>query len=278
MLKKILIIISALSICVCICLINARVINTKQIIAKEEIIITQKIEADNDLLVAYFSDLHYGNYINDEFLDNVINKINDFAPSIIIFGGDLIDHYATKGLSEMQKQHLIDSLKSLNSQYGKYACFGEDDLGNDGTFDGVRSILEAANFKIIDNKATCLNVDSNFINIIGINSLAYSNEATNNTFASINQNYFTFVVSHYPDIYDSIKGYGFDYMLAGHSHGGQIYFPIISLFNREEGCEQHYKGTISENNKILDISNGVGRTGVDARFNADAQINLYRFN
>ena len=277
MLKKVLIIIGSILIIVCTSLINAKVINTKQITADEKVIVTNKLLNTDELLVTYFSDLHYGTYIDDAFLDNVINKINDFDSDIIIFGGDLIDHYSSRGISEIQKEHLVDSLKSLTVNYGKYAVFGEDDIGNDGTLNNIKNILEEADFKIIDGKNILLNVGKNdYINIIGINSLAYSNETLSKNFENVNTNYYTFVVSHYPDMFKMINNYSFDYMLAGHSHGGQIYFPLISFFNREEGCQEYYRGSTTETNKTLDISNGVGRTGINARFNADAQINVYR--
>lgn len=274
MLKKILIIIGGLLIAICLCVVNAEFINTKQLTADEKVIVTDKLLNTDELLITYFSDLHYGNYIDDEFLNKVINKINDFDSDIIIFGGDLIDQYSYSGISERQKEHLIEGLKSLTANYGKYAVFGEDDIGSDGTLDNIKAILEEADFKIIDGKNILLNVGKNdYINLVGVNSLAYSDELLSKSFESINSNYYTLVVSHYPDMYKMVRDYSFDYMLAGHSHGGQIYFPLISLLNREEGCEEYYRGEID---KTLDISNGVGRTGINARFNADAEINVYR--
>ena len=67
-------------------------------------------------------------------------------------------------------------------------------------------------------------------------------------------------------------------MLSGHSLGGQIYLPIISLFTRNEGCKKYYTGKITKNGKTLDITNGVGRIHNNARFLADSEIVLYRLD
>lgn len=275
MLKKILLIIGVLGIFIGLCLVNALCINTCQITAKENIIETNKLKDDsNELLIAYFSDLHYGNYIDNEFLNNVTKKINDFRPDIIIFGGDLIDSYASKGISEIGKENIINAFDSLDAKYGKYAVFGEDDINSDGTFDSVANILSQAGFKIINNDVANINVGKgNFIDIVGINSLSYG-ESISSLFADTSN--YTFVVSHYPDVFSSILDYDFDYMISGHSHGGQVYLPIISLFNRKQGCLDYYRGNYSKNNRSLQVSNGVGRTGIDARLLADAQINLFR--
>ena len=96
-------------------------------------------------------------------------------------------------------------------------------------------------------------------------------------FSYANANYYTLVTSHCPDIFDSILGYHSDLLLSGHSRGGQIYIPLLSLFGRDYGCKKYYHGKTTKDGATIDVSNGLGMIGDKARFLADAEIVLYTF-
>lgn len=279
MIKKIIIIGTALAILISLILVNCFAINTKQINTRQEVITTNKLKQDtNDIIVAYFSDLHYGNFIDKDFLDKTIQKINNYDPDVIIFGGDLIDKFKYSNISTDSKQYLIDALKSLKCDYGKYAVYGNHDTSFDNTCNEIKDVLSQADFKVLDNECASIYIDGNTINLVGINSLSYSNDSLQNCFSNIHNNDYTFAVTHFPDLYNELDNYTFDYMLAGHSHGGQVYIPIISLFNREFGCNDYYRGKHKKDNKTLDITSGVGRTRYNARLNADSEIVIYRLS
>ena len=266
MVKKIIIIVASFVIVIATCIINATIFNTKQLQTRQVILKSEKInEERSGLLIAYFSDLHYGTYIDNDFLENVISKINDYKPNIIIFGGDLLDN-----INEENKVYLTDVLKTLDAEYGKYAILGDQDKTNE---DDISKILKDADFKIIDDTNITININNeSSINIVGIDN------NFDEAFHGINSNNYTIVVGHYPDLFEDIIDYDFDYMLAGHSHGGQIYIPLINYFFRKQGCQKYYHGKYQEDNKTLDITNGIGRTDNNARFLADAEIVLYRLD
>lgn len=280
MLKKILLILASLLIFIALCYGNAKYVNTNEIKIREEIIETNRLnENSNDILIAYFSDLHYGNFIDNNFLEKIVKTINDFNPDIIIFGGDLIDGYGYFGTTEEKKNDLISRMKQLKSKYGNYFILGNHDLYLNNLFIEMVSIIEDSGFTLLNNDTSTIYLDNNnYLNIIGMNPMTDEEANYNDIFSSINANNFTLVVSHYPDDFDKIIDNNFDYMLAGHSHGGQIYIPIVSSFIAKEGCRNYFRGKTTKNNKTLDITKGVGRTEIDARFLADAEIVLYRLS
>lgn len=279
MLKKVLFLALGLALFISICVINATCINTNQLRARQESIETDKLQENSpDILIAFFSDLHYGTFIDNDFLDKTINKINDYSPDIILFGGDLIDNYIINGINDEDKDYLIASLKSLNAKYGKYAVYGNHDADATWSCSDIAEILIAADFKVLDNSNATININGNNVNLVGINSIIFDNDALNNAFRGIDQNDYTFVFTHYPDMFDYISDQSFDYMLSGHSHGGQLYIPIISLFNKELGCQEYFKGKTTKYDKTLDITSGVGRTRYNARLLADAEVVMYRLS
>ena len=272
--KMILTAIGCLTLLTGLCCFNALVVNPKQLHARTETISSGKIDEDIDgLIVAYFADLHYGTYVDMEFVNKCVEMINDYDPDIIIFGGDLADD----SLNEKEKEALTNAFSKLSAPYGKYAVCGEYDYNGSNINENIYDVLTNSGFTILNNSNAKAYIDSNsYINIVGIDSVVSANPL--NAFDGVNSGTYTFAIAHYPDTFDSIMAYDFDYCLAGHSHGGQVYFPIINLINRPIGCQAYYKGKTNRNGKTLDITNGVGRTESNARLNADAEIVIYRLD
>ncbi len=255
-----------------LCVFNAKNVNTRQFRITEEKLYSNKINDKSDgFLIACFSDLYYGSFISDDYVNEVFETIDSFKPDLILFEGDLLSPDVT--LSEEEKAFLTDALSSLQATYGKYAVYGDKDHLRKEETD---SILNASGFRILNNASELICIDKKtYINIAGIDSLNGGDPDATDALSGINGNYYTFVVSHCPDIFDSVLGYGIDFLSAGHSRGGQVWLPLISLFGREHGCKKYFRGKYSRNGATLQINNGIGRYKKDARFLADAEIVLY---
>ena len=262
--KKIIISVTCVVLLSMIAYFNATRINPGQLQIREETIVSPKIDEDTDgLLIAFFSDLYYGEFVKEEELQKTIDTILSFQPDVIIFGGDLCTE-------DCEREYLLSCLSSLKATYGKYAVTGElDDERN-------KTILEEAGFVLLNDKHNSIDIDRNsYINLIGLSDLNHGQPDPVNAFAGVDTTRYTIVVSHAPDLFNELDSYQFDYMLAGHSLGGQIYFPIIDLFFRPEGAKKYFKGKVTVSNKTIDITNGVGRTKKDARLLSDGEIVLY---
>ncbi|MBO7703380.1 MAG: hypothetical protein J6S26_02955, partial [Solobacterium sp.] len=66
-----------------------------------------------------------------------------------------------------------------------------------------------------------------------------------------------------------------NYMLAGHSHGGQAWWGFGALYTPLK-AELYFRGKNNVRGYFtLDITNGTGTTKEDVRFLANAEIVLY---
>lgn len=274
MFKRITIIICGVLLLSLLTYINATKINTRQLQLRQEILQDAKIDQDCDgFLIAYFTDLYYGSYLDKDYLARLFDTINEFKPDLIVFGGDLIDDQTYNSLTQDDKQFLQDNLNSLNARFGKYAILGEYDIR---LYDLVLSIYEASSFNILNNKSVQINIDKNsYFNIVGVDPIIEGSPDISQAFLGVNPQAYTIVLSHCPDIFDELNTYNYDYFLSGHSRGGQINIPIINLFTRPLGAEKYLSGKITKNNKTLDISNGIGMIKNNARLNADSELVLY---
>ncbi len=264
--KRILISLISIIIFIALSFYNIKYINPYDFVVREESIKSSKIDDNsNNLIVAYFSDIHYGSYINEEHLEILKTKLNKFKPDIIIFGGDLFDEAISGG----QQSTLSEFLRSLDAKYGKYAVLGDKD---EEYIEQVKSILNDTDFRLLDNSNEKIYVKGSYINLVGL-SINYD---ISNAFEGVNPNNFTICVSHYPDIAALADTSKTDYILAGHSLNGQVYIPLINLFYRPNGAIDYYHGKYKIDNITLDITGGIGTIKNDIRMFADAEVVIYK--
>lgn len=265
--KSLYILIISVILCISLLLINMLIINPKQLkIREEKISITSANKGLDNLLIAYFSDLHYGNNYDEKDLDKLIEVLNDFKPDIILFGGDLISN------NNANLDYLKDQLKALKTNYGKYAILGDEDILNPN----ATEILSLSDFNILNNQSRSIYINDSFINIVGIEPIINGNPNFENAFEGTYDYNFTLVFSHCPDYAENFN-YKANLLLAGHSLGGPVYLPIINHLYRPSGALKYYHGKYDINGITLDITNGVGLKNKNIRFLADGEIVFYKF-
>ena len=111
--------------------------------------------------------------------------------------------------------------------------------------------------------------------LAGLDSELLGNPEIENTFASIQTTDFSIILCHTPDTILNCPLSQIDLFLAGHSHGGQIYFPFVGSLVKVPYAEVYYRGKHQLDNAILDVTNGTGTTRMDLRFLAEAEIVVY---
>ncbi|MEF9968065.1 MAG: metallophosphoesterase, partial [Longicatena sp.] len=244
----------------------------------ETITSTKISEQLNDVNILFFSDVHYNNFMNAERFDKVIQLINDTGADIVVFVGDLFDHPSSNIPSDEVVAKISEQLKSIEAPLGKFAVLGDHDLESSTSAEVVTSILNNADFEIITNRSLLIrNKGSEAISLVGLDSLTFGNPNIESAFSTVSPNIFNIVVCHTPDIADSLTPDLVDLLIAGHSHGGQAYFPIIGGIFRAQNAELYNKGKYKINDSFtLDVTNGVGTTDEDVRFLSDAEIVVYR--
>lgn len=275
--NKILYIIGSIILLTSIILFNCFVVNPSQLKIRLETIESSKIDESIDgTIIAYFSDIHYKKSTN-KLIEKTIESINNYDPDIIIFGGDLIDRLSETELSKNEEDYLIKTLGKLNSKHGKFAVIGNHDHQEYNISTIVSNILEKANFDILNNESASIYINqNNHLNLVGLDSSSFDTLDADKAFNNVDSDAYTIAITHTPDSFNQIINYDFDYCLAGHSHGGQVYIPIINLLTRAFGYQNYLRGKTVKNNKTLDITNGVGTTRYNARLNADSEVVIYR--
>ena len=231
-------------------------------------------ESFHGLKIVHFSDIHYGTTINKKQLTNIVNKINNLKPDIIFFTGDLLDKNIT--ITKEIKKELIESLNKLDCTLYKYAIYGDEDLDNKD----YKKIIENSNFTLLEDTSTLLYYkDTTPIEITGYNPIKSKPNytiLTNYVLEQDTTNYYKIVLTHEPDSINKFINYKPNLVLSGHSLGGLIKLPFLKPMFIPENSKTYYKDYYKINETDFYISNGLGTSGINARFNNHPSINLYR--
>lgn len=226
------------------------------------------------LNILQLSDLHLENISisPDELYDRLKNEQID----LIAITGDFLDRKRTI-------PRLVPYLQVLNKlkvKYGIYAVLGNHDyVLKDRHLQTLIDTLEKHNCKVLKNENDLIIVNGNPVNIIGIDDFSTNRSNLNASYNGINDGT-NLVLTHDPNIVLHMKDYHFDYLLAGHFHGGQICYPkAFHLVKMGKLPRMNItKGFHSQDGKPYYISEGLGQTGVNIRVGSRPEITLHEFS
>ena len=171
--------------------------------------------------ILHLPDIHLRNWVNLEYLSDVLIEAETHRPDLVLVTGDIADDVSV--LAEA-----LDMIAGLRPRFGSFAC-----LGNHEYFRGInkiRRIFDGSPIPLLVNRALDLDVAGHRLRVGGTDdprSMRGSHEdffsnAINQTLPE-NTNPDLFVLmSHRPDALDYASTVGIDLVLSGHTHGGQI--------------------------------------------------------
>ncbi len=232
-------------------------------------------EGMNDVSILFFSDLEYGPFMKESRLNKLVAAINSLSPDVVIFGGDIFaDDYTP---SDEEKTIVTNALANIDAPLGKFAVLGDNDQKTLDDMAENKSLLYNANFEVLDNKSiTVRNYGSDSITLVGLQNGVNGYVDTTTAYENISRSSYTIAICHTPDTASSVPTDLTKYFLAGHSHGGQVYYGFGSLYT-PAGANYYFRGKHTVNDSVtLDITSGVGTVIKDVRFLANAEIVMYR--
>lgn len=242
----------------------SRFIEPNLLLTKSLVIETQKpIEP---CTMVYFTDTHFGKYYDVNHAGKIVEKINAENPDIVIFGGDLLDNYA-RDYDNMDLQYVKEELQKIEAKVGKYAVWGNHDYGG-GAVRIYEDFITSCGFELLDNESVEL---ANYgIKLIGYDD--YLMGWTDPSLYKIESDLFNVIIAHEPIVSQFIESKSENFLLSGHTHGGQVNIPFITNKFLPEGSGQFKKGYYSEKEIDTTIllkmytSSGIGMTRYPFRF------------
>lgn len=247
----------------------SKYVETRFIRVKEYLVSESSVPSNfNGVNVVYFSDLLYGT-VDDKFVNNLVDKINDMKPDIVLFGGSLISKEYKP--SSNDKKELVKSLSKIDSTIGKYYVNSFIDKEN------TKEIMKSSGFINKDNIGEFVYNDGNTpLCIYGIGSY---NSGKSDVSGLVNCNgYYTIVFTHEGDVFDKVLELDFkpNIMLSGNSLGGEVNLPFYNNLIKYKGSNKYYLDYYNKSNIRIYVSNGLGTNKLGLRFNNFPSFTLIR--
>lgn len=219
------------------------------------------------LNIVLISDLHLG-YVNDvKFIEDVVDRINNMQPDIVLMSGDIFNgNY--HALSNPSKG--IELLNTIQSTYGVYACLGNHDAGR--SYDEIVNFIDKSNIKLLNDEHVV--IDNQFV-VVGrrdsspIGDQGNARAVTSEVMSNIDTTMPVIVMDHQPS---NMIEYGddVDLILSGHTHQGQV-FPANLITNAMFTVDYgHYQKNLDSPHVI--VTSGVGTWGPPLRIGTNSEI------
>jgi predicted MPP superfamily phosphohydrolase len=211
-------------------------------------LLLHRLPAEFDgLTIAHLSDLHMTGQLGREFYDVVVDQTNALEPDLVVITGDILEK--SKCLP-----WISSTLGRLQARHGKYFILGNHEKRL-ADVPALRQALTAAGLTDLGGRCKVLSIR-------GAHFLLSGNEwpwfGTSPDVGSFVNSEFRILLSHTPDNLPWAKVNGFDLMLAGHNHGGQIRLPYIGavIAPSHYGC-RYAGGLFHEPPTLLHVTRGI---------------------
>jgi predicted MPP superfamily phosphohydrolase len=240
----------------------------------------------NGFKVVAISDIHAGsNYAPIERLRFVVEKTNEQNPDLIVLLGDYVSELS-RGRNrnpaegedgtavKIPANEIADALAGFKAKYGVYAVIGNHDwYHNDKK---IHAELERVGINVLDNEVESIAVGDQTIRLWGIEDLWKNRRVPSAPFDGIVDKRNIIAITHNPDSLLTAPA-GFSIMFAGHSHGGQINFPLfgpLAPFNDPRFMDGHAE----VDGKHVYVTSGVGTSVIPFRWRVAPEISVVTLN
>jgi uncharacterized protein len=237
------------------------------------------------LRVALLSDIH-----GDQF-HMPVSRIRALAvaastlkPDVILLGGDYVGgHFQQSGLPAAKlanrtaqenafEAEVITALKSFHAPYGVFAVMGNHDCWWD--CGEVRRLLAGKEVTLLENRAVQVRRDAGSFWVVGIEDGQTQTPDFTQAKTSVPDNADVLTFVHNPGLFRWPSNTA-SIQFSGHSHGGQVRFPIIGAPVRmSRYTEETVEKPLVKDSRVLVVTTGVGEVGLPVRFGVPPEIAL----
>jgi predicted MPP superfamily phosphohydrolase len=237
----------------------------------------------NNLKIVAIADIHGGSRgVTEEKIRQVVAKANEQDADLIVLLGDYVSESLTGTDLKMPMATIAENLKGLHAKYGVYAVLGNHDVRLGESY--VAGELEKIGYKVLNNEIAIIEKNNQKLRLLGyrdhttFKSWDYVTNQSHNAINNAEPGGDIIALEHSPDIMPVITGaYSISsdlkLILAAHTHGGQIWFPIIGSPIVPSGYGQKYSfGLVKENDVDMFVTTGIGTSILPFRFLVPPEI------
>lgn len=243
-------------------------------VVRQDFFLARWPERLNGFTIALLSDFHYDPYFSVHPLHAAIPMVNDLRPDLIALAGDFVTSPLIGNLPKAARaaDPCSQLLKQMSAPFGLWAIMGNHDDHTDRKH--VTAALESVNIRVLANQSEAIERDGARFWLAGVNDVLGRTADLDKTLRRVPSGEPVILQAHEPDFADEASQYPIDLQLSGHSHGGQIRFPLLPPLYLPKMAKRYVWGRYQIGALALYTTAGIGTIGVPMRLNCPPEITL----
>ena len=213
---------------------------------------------DKPIVLVHITDIHISPWALPSSFKPVVKYINSLNPDYIAVTGDFVTHF----------KELIpgcaSALSGLKPRVATLGVLGNHDYWIDSGY--LTKCLEEAGMKFLLN-SSLPSKNGASLTFLGVDDPYTRHDNLNISLKDIPQGDVKVLLSHSPDIIESAAEMDIDIVLVGHTHGGQVRFPLIgAVYIPSRYGRKFDKGWFELKNTWMYVNRGLGGIFPPVRF------------
>lgn len=234
-------------------------------LVREELELKNLPEEFENLKIIHLSDLHVSKYGKRE--EKIKRICREEKPDIIFITGDFVSN--SYGIRPCLK-----TLEGIAAPLGVWAVWGNND--NHLKTGDLQEGISKLEIKILKNENTLLKIKSGQIRLIGVDDPYKRKDDLPGAMKNVASEETKILLAHSPEIINKAVKAGVDMVFAGHTHGGQIRFPLVgSVYNHTWNLFKYSGGKYRVGMTQMYVSRGLGMSVIPVRFLCPAELTVF---
>jgi predicted MPP superfamily phosphohydrolase len=224
------------------------------------------------LRIGQLSDLHVSPWLSVQELGRAVDMLNELKPHLTVVTGDLITQVGDP------LDDTIRELSRLRADAGILGCLGNHEMYAQCQNYTARNALPYG-IAFLRNEARLLRFGNGVLNVAGVDYQKsqrihpYLQDAEKLVVPGASN----LLLSHNPDVFPAAVRKGYDAVLSGHTHGGQVTVEIVNqTLNAARFFTPYVAGLYRLEGRSCYVTAGIGTITVPVRIGALPEITLAR--
>jgi predicted MPP superfamily phosphohydrolase len=209
------------------------------------------------------ADLHVGSHTGDVArFTAMAEEVNALSPDLVLFGGDYMN-MQMRGGGRVPPHVIAKVLARIAGSHGRFAIMGNHDYVY-GLEDVTQAFREQG-IAVLEHERDSFTYERHNIDVVGVPDAHVVRQKARELVASLPPDRPAIVLAHDPAWFADLPEGPF-LMLSGHTHGGQIRFPLVGILRNSSRAPLHWShGLVVERGRHLIVTAGLGTSAIPLR-------------
>lgn len=242
-------------------------------VTRRQIYISDLPRSFHGFRIVQLSDIHHSSFLDEAHIAEAVRRANELQPDLVALTGDYVSH------TPEYIPGVARALGQLQARHGVFAVLGNHDHWTDGQ--QMANALTERSIRVLCNEHVHLHCGGEKLCVAGIDDLMAKRDDLAGALVGTTRDEARILLAHNPAIIREASRAGVDLVLAGHTHGGQINWQLLTGEKNhrlkrwlQRPSRRFIKGHAVLGRTQLYVNRGLGTVVVPLRYGCPPEISL----